>query len=53
MKVVKKQPTKNAPGFPCPECGLVYDDKDWAKQCEAWCKAHNSCNLAITKHARR
>jgi len=35
----------------CEECGLVYEDKDWAEKCEAWCKEHKSCNLEITAHA--
>lgn len=35
----------------CPECGLNYNDKEWADKCEAWCKEHHSCNLDITSHA--
>ncbi len=37
--------------YTCPECGLRYAELSWAKQCEAWCRKHHSCNLAITKHA--
>ena len=39
--------------FQCPECGLKYRDKEWAEKCEAWCKAHHSCNLEITAHAEK
>lgn len=35
----------------CPECGLHYENKDRARECEAWCKEHQSCNLEITSHA--
>ena len=35
----------------CPECGLEYEEKEWADKCEAWCKEHKSCNIEITKHA--
>lgn len=35
----------------CGECGLKYKDKKIASTCEAWCRAHQSCNLEIIKHA--
>lgn len=38
--------------FKCPVCGLTFDDEQWARACEAWCRTHESCNLAITAHAR-
>ncbi len=37
--------------YACEECGFVYEDRQWAEKCEAWCKEHKSCNLGITKHA--
>lgn len=37
--------------FKCADCGLSYKEKEWAEKCYAWCTAHHSCNLAITKHA--
>jgi len=37
--------------YQCPECGLLYKEKEWSDRCEAWCKEHHSCNLEITKHA--
>lgn len=37
--------------YTCPECGLSYTKADLAKECEAWCKKYNSCNLEITKHS--
>ncbi len=35
----------------CPECGLHYEDKAIAKQCEAFCKEHNACSLDITRYS--
>lgn len=37
--------------YQCPECGLHYEDEEIARQCEAWCREHKSCNLEITKFA--
>ncbi len=37
--------------YQCEECGFVYAAQELAKKCEAWCKAHKSCNLSITKFA--
>jgi predicted ATP-dependent serine protease len=37
--------------YECPECGLHYTSLQTAKQCDRWCKEHNSCNLEITNHA--
>ncbi len=37
--------------YQCPECGLHYEDEKIAKQCEAWCSEHKSCNLEITQYA--
>jgi len=37
--------------FACEACGMVYSSKDLAKECEAWCNSHGSCNLDITKNA--
>ncbi len=35
----------------CPECGLHYEDKAVAEQCEAFCKEHNACSLDITQYS--
>ncbi|OGL30605.1 hypothetical protein A3D14_03310 [Candidatus Saccharibacteria bacterium RIFCSPHIGHO2_02_FULL_47_12] len=35
--------------YRCPECGLHYENEEIAKQCEAWCSEHKSCNLEITR----
>ncbi len=35
--------------FQCPECGLHYTDEQTAKECEAFCKAHNACSLEISQ----
>ena len=53
--------------YRCEACGLQYADdpasfdnardesrvtgKEWAEQCEAWCREHKSCNLEIIQHA--
>ena len=39
--------------YSCEECHLLYREKRWAEKCQAWCKEHNSCNLAITRHSER
>lgn len=44
--------TSNNKGlYRCPECGLEYKEKEWAEECERWCKQHKSCNAEIIKHA--
>lgn len=35
--------------YQCNQCGLHYKDQETAKQCEAWCGQHKSCNLDIAK----
>lgn len=42
---------KDSSLYQCPECGLKYQEKEWAEKCENWCKEHKSCNLEIIKHA--
>lgn len=37
--------------YECEECGLRYENRELAEQCEQWCKEHSSCNLEITQHA--
>lgn len=37
--------------YKCRKCGLKYQDLEWAKKCESWCKENKSCNLDIIKHA--
>ncbi len=39
--------------YQCEECELKYKDEAHATQCEAWCKAHKSCNLDIISHAEK
>ncbi len=39
--------------FTCPACGLHYRDARVAKQCQAWCEEHHSCNLDIIQHAEK
>lgn len=36
--------------FQCPRCGLHYREEQTAKECEAFCKAHNNmCSLEISQ----
>ena len=37
--------------YQCEECGMSYENNEWALKCEAWCREHKSCNLEIIKHA--
>lgn len=37
--------------YQCLECGLLYEEKEWAEKCEKWCKENQSCNLEIIKYA--
>jgi len=34
--------------FVCQECSLGYLDRVQAEKCEAWCKAHHTCNIELT-----
>lgn len=36
--------------YACEECGFVYAEKKWAEKCQAWCSAHQTCNLEIIQH---
>ena len=31
--------------YECELCGLVYNNKDTAEQCEKFCEEHKGCNL--------
>jgi hypothetical protein len=37
--------------FQCPECGLHYSDEQLAKECEAFCREHQACNLEIIRQS--
>lgn len=39
--------------YECPECHLKYQDEEWAKKCEVWCKKYDACSLEITAHANK
>lgn len=34
-----------------PVCGFHYRNEKTAKECEAWCRKHKSCNIEITARA--
>ena len=35
----------------CKICKLEYVDEKTAKECEAWCSTHDSCNYLIARQA--
>lgn len=37
--------------YECSECGAKYEEQEWAKKCENWCKEHETCNSEIIKHS--
>jgi len=37
--------------FTCPICDSSYNEEEWAKKCELWCREHQSCNLEIIQHS--
>lgn len=37
--------------YQCGECGLQYERRKIAEQCQAWCKEHMSCNLDLIQYA--
>ena len=37
--------------YVCEECGMAYEEKEWAQKCQEWCHEHHSCNLEIMEHA--
>ena len=37
--------------YVCKECGLAYEEREWAEKCQQWCKEHQSCNLEIIEHS--
>lgn len=48
--MVKEVNKKGKAAFACEECGYVYEEKEWAEKCQAWCSEKQSCNLEITEH---
>jgi hypothetical protein len=36
--------------YVCEECGLAYNEKEWAEKCEQWCREHGTCNIEIIEH---
>ena len=50
MKEINKEAKEY---YKCEECKLKYKEKKWAEKCEKWCKENKSCNLKITKHAKK
>ena len=35
----------------CEECRFIYQQQEFARQCEAWCREHGACNEEIIQHA--
>lgn len=49
--MVKKVIKQGKEYYICEICHFAYEDEEWAKKCEEYCKKYKSCNLDITKHA--
>jgi predicted ATP-dependent serine protease len=49
--MVKETKKENQIFYQCQECGFYYQEREWAKRCEEWCKKYKSCNLEIIKHS--
>jgi len=37
--------------YVCDICKFAYENEKLAKDCEKWCRSHNSCSLQISKSA--
>jgi len=49
--MVKEKAVEDSLYYQCENCGFFYKSGNIAKECEKWCKEHNSCNLEITRNA--
>jgi predicted ATP-dependent serine protease len=49
--MVKEVEKKGKVLFICEECGLAYEQKEWAEKCQQWCRENQSCNLEIIRHS--
>ena len=36
--------------YACEECGFVYEEREWAEKCEAFCAERHACSIEITAH---
>jgi hypothetical protein len=34
----------------CDFCNCAYAEKEYAEQCQEWCKEYHRCNMKIMKH---
>jgi hypothetical protein len=34
----------------CEFCNCAYSEKEYAEQCQEWCKEYHRCNMKIMKH---
>jgi hypothetical protein len=38
--------------YVCDECGLAYEEKEWAEKCQSWCETHEgTCNAEVVMHS--
>jgi len=40
--VVKEAAKAGQTLYICEECGMAYEEKEWAEKCEAWCAEHGT-----------
>ncbi len=51
LEMVRPVTVNSRAYYACSECGFAYETREFAQECQDWCKAHHSCSLEITKHA--
>ena len=49
--MVREIKKKDKTLFICEECGLAYEQKEWAEKCQQWCRDTQSCNLEIIQYS--
>ena len=49
--MVKEVKRDNTVVYVCGDCGLSYENKSTAQECQDWCEQNGSCSLAITKQS--
>jgi hypothetical protein len=49
--MVKEKKVDDKILFICDECGLGYEDRETAQECEEWCRKTGTCKVEITRKA--
>ncbi len=48
--MVKETTRDGTTVYVCEECGYLYQERDWAESCQAFCTEHSACSIEITAH---